>query len=101
MLDMTLVFDRVKDIQLLNSRVISLTKIPFMYLRNVQSCFADNCTNHGNSSYLAVAEKGNCSNIFINPDKLTENQKAVNRVTGLSDKTYGDINGYSNHTFSN
>jgi hypothetical protein len=93
------VFDRVNDLRILYSRAKTKSMAPLLYLRNVKHALIENCSNYMGSSFLAVMETGNCSDIRVEPDKLAENQKAVNSSTALKDKSFENISGYSNHTF--
>jgi hypothetical protein len=94
------VFDRINNLQLTNNRVKTISVVPFFYLRNVTRCYLDNCSNYGNSTFLGVTEKENCTEVFIHSDKLAPAQKALNSVTALPDKTYDEIASYSSYNFA-
>jgi hypothetical protein len=94
------VFDRIDNLQFTNNRVKTVSAVPFFYLRNVNRCYVDNCSNYGNSTFLGVAEEKNCTEVFIHSDKLAPTQKALKSVAALPDKTFDEIVSYSNYIFA-
>ena len=96
----TTVFDRIDNLQFTNNRAKTVSAVPFFYLRNVDRCYVDNCSNYGNSAYLGVAEKENCTEVFIHSDKLEPAQQALESVAALPDKTFDKIASYSSYVFS-
>jgi hypothetical protein len=96
----TTIFDRVDNLQFTNNRAKTVSAVPFFYLRNVDRCYVDNCSNYGNSAFLGVAEERNCTEVFIHSDKLEPAQQALESVATLPDKTYDEIASYSDYVFS-
>ena len=95
-----IVFDQITNLQMLDSRAKAIIGTPLLYIRNVENGHVGNCSNYENSSHLAVIEKENCSAINIEQDKLVKKQKTMDKVAGLPDKTYEDIKGFSDYSFS-
>ncbi|MCF8378995.1 MAG: glycoside hydrolase family 28 protein [Bacteroidales bacterium] len=95
-----LLLDRVSDVRLQNIKVKTISNVPLAYFRNTQICLMENCSNYGNSNYLATVESGNCSKFNINSDKLFIDQKAFSETTQLTDKIYENIAGYASYEFN-
>jgi len=95
----TAVFDRVDSLQCSNSKSKTLSPTPFFYLRNVNSCYFDHCSNDSHSEYLAITEKENSKGVFVRSGEINSQQKTIQTVSALPNITYDEISGYSSYVF--
>jgi len=91
------VIDNVTDVEMINVKVKKSSPTPNIYMRNINNAFISNCSNTIKRNIPVAITERNCKKIKIYSRDIEE---YLNSVPSLADKTFEDIKGYSEHSFT-
>jgi len=91
------VLDNITDVEMINVKVKKSSATPNIYMRNVNNGFISNCSNTIKKNIPVAITERNCKKIKIYSRDIEEYLKSV---PSLFDKTFEDIKGYYEYSFS-